>query len=190
MLLYLSTKQAIITESIHHWFSVKTNQSFGSLFANIYCISLITACRRPQRRQRKMPKWPKCCRRRSCEYFSMKVFWGVAASFSRTSQLIPWKICSNHCSVWQLINCQKLIEFHYIFLRAGIAGQAGKKKSQNKLDAEKLGLLEQNKEVADMLDELSSDRWSLCFVWWPTLLSISLNGGVALILSCDVTLIR
>jgi hypothetical protein len=40
----------------------------------------------------------------------------------------------------------------------GIAGQAGKKKSQNKLDAEKLGLLEQNKEVADMLDELSSDR--------------------------------
>ena len=40
----------------------------------------------------------------------------------------------------------------------GIAGQAGKKKSQNKLDAEKLGLLEQNKEVADMLDEMSSDR--------------------------------
>jgi hypothetical protein len=40
----------------------------------------------------------------------------------------------------------------------GIAGQAGKKKSQSKLDAEKLGLLEQNKEVADMLDEMSSDR--------------------------------
>lgn len=44
------------------------------------------------------------------------------------------------------------------FICQGIAGQAGKKKSQNKLDAEKLGLLEQNKEVADMLDELSSDR--------------------------------
>lgn len=48
---------------------------------------------------------------------------------------------------------------HFIkFFCQGIAGQAGKKKSQNKLDAEKLGLLEQNKEVADMLDELSSDR--------------------------------
>ena len=42
----------------------------------------------------------------------------------------------------------------------GIAGQAGKKKSQSKLDAEKLGLLEQNKEVADMLDEMSSDRYT------------------------------
>jgi hypothetical protein len=44
-----------------------------------------------------------------------------------------------------------------ILFNEGIAGQAGKKKSQNKLDAEKLGLLDQNKDVAHLLDGMSSD---------------------------------
>ena len=45
-----------------------------------------------------------------------------------------------------------------ILFNEGIAGQAGKKKSQSKLDAEKLGLTESKKEVADLLDAFSSDE--------------------------------
>jgi hypothetical protein len=44
-----------------------------------------------------------------------------------------------------------------ILFNEGIAGQLGKKKSQAKADALKLGLTEQSKDVADLLDGLSSD---------------------------------
>jgi hypothetical protein len=48
--------------------------------------------------------------------------------------------------------------FQYFIITIGIAGQLGKKKSQAKADALKLGLTEQSKDIADLLDGLSSDR--------------------------------
>lgn len=108
---------------------------------------------RLQRRPpKKMRKWRKCYKKRNSEFSSMKVrFSPQAKEFPALP--VPFMIILLWCSY-----LPPVIQFVCL----GIAGQAGKKKSQNKLDAEKLGLLEQNKEVADMLDELSSDRSGIC----------------------------
>ena len=45
-----------------------------------------------------------------------------------------------------------------VLFNEGIANQAGKKKKDAKLDAEKLGLSEAKKEVTDLLDAISSDE--------------------------------
>ena len=45
-----------------------------------------------------------------------------------------------------------------VLFNEGISNQAGKKKKDAKLDAEKLGLSEAKKEVTDLLDAISSDE--------------------------------